>query len=491
MRAPLSGHATSQGTLAYSHRLPLGIPARQLGRTGLYVSPVGFGCYRIEERNPGHRAALEKALLSGCNLIDTSTNYTNGSSERLVGAVLSDLISQGKLKREEIVIVTKAGYIQGENLELTQARSKEGNPFTEVVEYSPECWHSISPDFLEEQITRSLKRLGLERIDVLLLHNPEYFLKAGGEHAEYYQRIAKAFQHLESEVDRGRILSYGISSNSFPEPKEDAEYTSLETVWEFAESLGAHRFSVIQFPFNLFEPGAAFENNNSGLTVAEFARAKNLGTLVNRPLNAFMHGASARAMVRLASFPSHHDHDVEGELQNAFQTALEIETHYKGEKIAPISQVAWAHILQKNLERLSDLDTWRGILTYQIQPALGAALERLSHAEAEDMRTWAQEYKIAAERLFENYTRFLETKSSRISRLIQARVDEACPKLKENETLSQRAIRVVLSLPGITSVLVGMRRPEYVEDTLALREPLATEQVHDVLEAAYSNVFPG
>ena len=56
--------------------------------SALPVSRIGFGCYRVDDQAPGHREALERALADGCTLIDTSTNYTDGGSERLVGAVL-------------------------------------------------------------------------------------------------------------------------------------------------------------------------------------------------------------------------------------------------------------------------------------------------------------------------------------------------------------------------------------------------------------------
>src|SRR6185295_15810937 len=87
-----------------------------LGSTGLTTSRLGFGGYRIDSDDPEHGEALKKALREGCNLIDTSTNYTDGESERLIGTVLGDLIRKGELKREEIIVVSKIGYVQGSNL---------------------------------------------------------------------------------------------------------------------------------------------------------------------------------------------------------------------------------------------------------------------------------------------------------------------------------------------------------------------------------------
>src|SRR5262245_44794455 len=109
--------ATPEATRSYFEKHPLKVPPVVLGKTGFVVSPVGFGGYRVMDRNAEHRRALKLALESGCNLIDTSTNYTNGASERLIGEVLRELTG---VKREEIVVVTKIGYVQGDNLTLAQ-----------------------------------------------------------------------------------------------------------------------------------------------------------------------------------------------------------------------------------------------------------------------------------------------------------------------------------------------------------------------------------
>lgn len=73
-------------------------------------------------------------------------------------------------------MISKAGYIQGNTLRLAQQRRSEGHPYPNVVEISSELWHCISPDFLRDELTRSLQRLRLRTLDVFLLHNPEYFL---------------------------------------------------------------------------------------------------------------------------------------------------------------------------------------------------------------------------------------------------------------------------------------------------------------------------
>ena len=141
-------------------------------------------------------------------------------------------------------------------------REKSGRPFNDVVKCSQDLWHCISPDFLENQISLSLQRLNLEQIDVYLLHNPEYFLTYSiisdpeRREREYYRRIKNAFIHLESEVKRGRISYYGISSNTFAEKETKQNFTSLEKVIEIANEISdQNHFAVVQFPMNIIESG--------------------------------------------------------------------------------------------------------------------------------------------------------------------------------------------------------------------------------------------
>ena len=62
-----------EGTKNYISKFP-DIKSKVLGKTGFEVSICGFGGYRIDDGIPQHQTALENALLSGINLIDTSSN---------------------------------------------------------------------------------------------------------------------------------------------------------------------------------------------------------------------------------------------------------------------------------------------------------------------------------------------------------------------------------------------------------------------------------
>lgn len=446
---------------------------RLLGKTGWEVSPVGFGSYRIDDKTPAHREALQAALTSGCNLIDTSSNYTDGGSERLIGSVV------GAVKpRDEIHVVTKAGYVQGEQLELARLRISQGKPIPEMVQFAHDCWHCISPEFLSMQIQRSLTRLGFERLDALLLHNPEYFLRTEPDHAEYYRRIRQAFEYLETEVERGRIGWDGISSNTLAHPKDAPDYTSLEVLLELANAIRPdHHFAIIEFPFNLFEPGGALERNNSGKTVLELAQENHLGVLTNRPLNAFNQGR----LLRLADFPSHPARDLETELQEALTHVMQLESSYPESSDLPVKRMVWGHAIRKNFLTLVTPETWHQVRFGQIEPAIRGSLELLAgHSE---LAPWADEYRFRTEELFEILTAYVESEASSNAKRLAAKLDELCPELKTEPTLVRKVLKLSLSVPGIDCVLLGMRQPRYVADATATAELIAPERALATLQS--------
>src|SRR6185436_2691962 len=137
----LGGAADGESTARSAARLGPHAAA-PLGTTGLFVSRLGFGGYRVDDTHPLFAEALARSL-ARCNLIDTSTNYTDGGSERLCGEVLAAEQTAHRLRRQDVVVVSKVGYVQGQNLLLAAARRRDGQPFPEMVEYMDGCWHCI------------------------------------------------------------------------------------------------------------------------------------------------------------------------------------------------------------------------------------------------------------------------------------------------------------------------------------------------------------
>jgi aryl-alcohol dehydrogenase-like predicted oxidoreductase len=177
---------------------------RRLGRTGLDVSVVGFGTMTIGGIfGPVDDAvsiqALHAAVDAGMNFIDTSDAYGAGRSERVVGAFLKERPDRGR-----IIVCTKGG-----NNMVTGARN-------------------FTPDYICACVEGSLQRLGVEAIDVYLLHNPT----VANLQAE------DSFDMLERYKDQGKIKHWGVSVN---------------TLAECELTVAAGRAAVMQMEYNILE----------------------------------------------------------------------------------------------------------------------------------------------------------------------------------------------------------------------------------------------
>ncbi len=486
--ARLAGHATVAATAAFAARFPAaGFGA--LGSTGLTCSRLGFGGYRVDDETPEHREALEKALAEGCNLIDTSTNYADGRSERLVGETLGALAGRGLRRRDEVVVVSKIGYVQGQNLDLARRRAAEGRPFPEMVEYGEGIWHCIHPEFLEDQLGRSLERLGLDALDVCLLHNPEYFLKDGHERShgklearreEFYRRLREAFAWLETQVAGGRLRFYGVSSNTCTLPASDPEGTSLTRMLEAAAAGGGagHHFRVLQLPMNILESGAALVANNGpslARTVLEHAAASGIGVLVNRPLNAMVD----EGMVRLADVAVPDEGPdftailaevahVEEEFRRDLAPHLRLEGG-----LSPAGLFTWSRDLADLPDHLRSLEHWRHVHEQRVLPRLVMTVQALDQAFAQGgpaprWEAWRDGYLARLEQLFRAFHCAAATRSREATLAITGALDARLPPERRAESLSRKALWVAASTPGVSSVLCGMRTPAYVDDALGM-----------------------
>jgi hypothetical protein len=499
-----SGSATPAGTRAYASRfMPRGYGP--LGTTGLTTSKVGFGCYRIDDEISEHREALEKALLSGCNLIDTSTNYTDGASERCVGAVVASVVRAGKLLREEVIVVSKIGYVQGNNLSLAHEREEAGRPFPEMVKYMDGCWHCIHPEFLREQLERSLSRLQLDSLDICLLHNPEYFLsdaKKRGRSSldsvrdEFYRRLREAFAFFETQVVVGTIRWYGVSSNTAVAHASDPEATSLARMLAAAREAGGsnHHFRILQIPMNLFEAGGVLERNTgpeNRQTVLEAAGEAGIGVLINRPLNAIV----GHSMLRLADFHAEGE-PIDFEAQRKRVAELEAEwrrqfaPHIRtsAESMRAQDFFRWAEQLQGLAGQMQSLEHWEQIEGQMITPQLTHLLRALdTHLEGElraQWQSWRSRYLGELLKLMAELRRQATTKSQRLSQAVSAAIDPLLPPERRGESLSRKALWVLASTPGVSCVLNGMRKPSYVDDSLGILSWPPLPDVSPIYEAA-------
>jgi aryl-alcohol dehydrogenase-like predicted oxidoreductase len=256
--------ASSEGTARYKDRFT-GILADGHFRKSqdLWHSSIGLGTYlggTDERTDEAYRAAGIRATQLGCNVFDAAANYRCQRSERNIGDALLDLFSRAELARDELIISTKGGFIA---FDTDPPRSRqEMIDFLEKTFIKPgicrwddfvEGSHCMTPPYLAHQLEQSLRNLKLECIDIYYLHNPESQL-ARVSREEFYQRLRRAFEFLETAASEGKIASYGTATwNGYRVSPDSSDYLSLEQVVSVAREVGGdgHRFKVVQLPVNM------------------------------------------------------------------------------------------------------------------------------------------------------------------------------------------------------------------------------------------------
>ena len=221
---------------------------RALGRTGIEVSALGFGCGDvgglIVRGAPAERTrAVARAVELGVNYFDTATSYGAGVSERHLGEVLREL-------RPDVHVGTK-------------------------VRLAPEDLSDI-PGAVTRSLEASLGRLGLPRVDLLQLHNmivPAPSQSAVGVR-QVLDEVIPALQRLQQQ---GKIRFFGITANGDP-----------DSIHQVVDHGAIHTTQVF---YNLLNPSAGGQPLG-GLPGVDFkgllplAKRKGVGTIGVRVLAA-------------------------------------------------------------------------------------------------------------------------------------------------------------------------------------------------------------
>jgi aryl-alcohol dehydrogenase-like predicted oxidoreductase len=244
----LRGKATASGTKAYRAALKSAVPADHFRSwQGLAVSSIGLGTYlgpEDEVTDRAYQSAIEHAVAGGLNVVDSAINYRRQRSERAVGSALAALHESGRVKREGVVVATKGGFLPFDG----PAPKGLLGPGDLVA-----GTHCMSPHYLEDQLQRSLANLGLERVDIYYVHNPETQL-AELPRAAVLDRLQAAFEFLEGAARSGSIGVYGTATwTAYRQPPEAQDALSLAEVVAAAKAVGGaqHHFRVVQLPYNL------------------------------------------------------------------------------------------------------------------------------------------------------------------------------------------------------------------------------------------------
>jgi aryl-alcohol dehydrogenase-like predicted oxidoreductase len=265
----LKGRATVKGTSAYASRFK-SLPAHFRQTLGLSVSSIGIGTYLGEHDDTTDRAyeqALAAALGCGINFIDTAVNYRFQRSERVIGKVLAELVANGKIRREEIIVASKGGYLTFDGHVPPNPSAYFTDKYVRTGIIAPEDVvegsHCMTAKYIDAMIEMSRANLGLETIDVYYLHNPETQLSAV-DRSEFLARVRRVFELLEARVADGKIAFYGTATwTGYRIDPKDRTYLSLDELVRVAAELGGekHHFRMIQLPYNLAMPEALAASN--------------------------------------------------------------------------------------------------------------------------------------------------------------------------------------------------------------------------------------
>jgi aryl-alcohol dehydrogenase-like predicted oxidoreductase len=195
----------------YSHYL-VGMRYRKLGRSGVEVSEIGVGAWAIGgsmwggARDDDSRAALERAIERGVNLIDTALVYGQGHSEKIVGDVLK--------RHPEVLVATKVP---------PKSYNWPAQPDARLEDNFPAAW-------IRQSCEDSLAHLQRDHIDLLQLH---VWADSWTLRDEWYGEMVKL-------REQGKIRLIGISINSH-DPKSAVRVVK------------AGRVDALQVFYNLFD----------------------------------------------------------------------------------------------------------------------------------------------------------------------------------------------------------------------------------------------
>jgi len=263
----------------------------------LTLSNIGVGTYlgnQDLETDTNQKNAIKKSILSGVNVIDTAINYRAQKSERTVGNAISELIEENKIMRDEIFISTKNGYVTNDGdikEDFMQYIMRElGKPGIVKEGDISSQYNCMAVPFLEDQLARSQKNLGLDCIDLMYLHNavegqPQM------SHDEFISNLKNVFEFFETKRKENKIKFYGLATwDCFRAQKDTKSFLSLLEVINLAKQIGgeSHGFRFIQLPYNLqFDQAYMQKNqpsNSNSVSILESALENNIGVFTSVPL---------------------------------------------------------------------------------------------------------------------------------------------------------------------------------------------------------------
>ena len=293
----ITGYATPEGTKKFAERQNQDSHKNYKNVHNLTLSNVGIGTYLGNpdtETDYIVQSAVKKSILGGINVIDSAINYRAQKAERSVGNAISQLIDNNDISREEIFVSTKNGYVTNdgdikEDLMQYVMREYGKTGIVKEGDISP-GYHCMTLPYLNDQLERSLKNLGLDCIDLMYLHNSV----EGQTHLpreQFLKNLKGVFEFYEKKRKEGKIRFYGMATwECFRVTQENPLFLQLSEVMDLAMEVGGteHGFRFIQLPFNLMLDQAYLTKNHkigeNTVSILEAAQRFNLGVFTSVPL---------------------------------------------------------------------------------------------------------------------------------------------------------------------------------------------------------------
>ena len=251
----------------------------------------------------------------------------------------------------------------------------------------------------------------------------------------------------------------------------------MERVYEIASEISDNNhFTVIQFPLKLLEKGASINMNqvNNTKSLLHFAKEKNFGVLVNRPLNAIENNK----INRLADFFIKEDRNRE-EINDLISKLSELEKKLIDKYVNKMNKnfsdkksllecLSLGKMLESNYDKFESPDHFTDIKGYYLIPRANFAINEIGKFFQNDdslehlLNNFAVTVNITLDSIESELARQWNENNKQLH-------DELNKYLNDEQTdfsLAQKAIAFVNSLNEVSSTLVGMRKVEYVNDVL-------------------------
>jgi aryl-alcohol dehydrogenase-like predicted oxidoreductase len=224
---------------------------RQLGKTDLFITPLGFGSWAVggggwqfgwgAQDDSESIAAINRALDSGINWIDTAAVYGLGHSEKIVGRAIKE-------RAERPYIFTKCSMVWDEKGNIS---------------------HSLKRNSIRREVENSLRRLQIEAIDLYQIHWPDPVAD-----------IEEGWRTLSDLKREGKVRYIGVSNFN---------------IEQLQRALAIDRVDTLQPPYSLSHPDVENE-------ILPFCEKNNIGVIVYSPMmSGLLSGKMTRE--RISNFP--------------------------------------------------------------------------------------------------------------------------------------------------------------------------------------------